>query len=145
METQKSTFKRYLIWTLVILGLILSFWLYFRYWFVYSEGTRVGILYKFSKKGTVFKTYEGEMLLPGLRTKDALTNQVRTNNFFFSVTDEVLAERLMRMQGMELELHYKNYNNSLYWRGESYEEGDGQYVVDKLIKVKNKTPNGYGL
>jgi hypothetical protein len=104
-----------------------------------------GILYKFSKKGTVFKTYEGEMLLPGLSTKKAKQYQVNTNNFFFSVDNPELARQLTEMQGMELELHYNNYNNPLPWRGDVYVDGDGQYVVDKLVKIKNKTPGGYGL
>lgn len=41
------------------------------YWFYYnsfSDGTRDGVLYKFSRKGNIFKTYEGEMVQPGLRS-----------------------------------------------------------------------------
>ncbi|MBU2019547.1 MAG: hypothetical protein KJ941_07870 [Bacteroidetes bacterium] len=145
METKNSSLKKYLYWALFFGILIFSTWMYFRYWFVYSEGTRVGILYKFSNKGTVFKTYEGEMLLPGLSTKKGQANQLNTNNFFFSVDDEDLAKKLMDMQGMELELHYNNYNHALPWRGDAYTEGDGQFVVDRLVKIKNKSPNGYGL
>ncbi len=127
--------------TLLVL-LILFF--YFRYAFVYSEGTRVGIIYKFSKKGTIFKTYEGEMMLPGIRSKGA-SKSISTNTFHFSVTDEDLAKTLMKSQGMEVELHYSYYNGALPWRGDSYEGEDGQYIVDKLVRIKNKNPNGYGL
>ena len=134
---------------IVLVGLSLLIfggtWLYFKYWFVYSEGTRVGILYKFSKKGTFFKTYEGEMLLPGVGNKNVPENKMSTNNFLFSVSDEALAKQLMESQGMELELHYKNYNNALPWRGDSYDDKDGQYVVDQLVRIKNEHPNGYGL
>jgi hypothetical protein len=142
---KKRGFRKYLI--LISLGIIVSLatWMYFRYWFVYSEGTRVGILYKFSKKGTIFKTYEGEMLLPGIGNKKAVSGGMTTNNFLFSVDDDSLAQQLMNLQGMELELHYKNYNNSLPWRGDSYDKEDGQFVVDKMIKIKNKEPNGYGM
>lgn len=142
---KKRGFRKFLI--LISLGVIvgLSTWMYFRYWFVYSEGTRVGILYKFSKKGTIFKTYEGEMLLPGIGNKRASTGSMTTNNFLFSVDDDSLAQKLMELQGMELELHYKNFNNALPWRGDSYDKEDGQFVVDKMIKIKNKTPNGYGM
>ncbi len=117
---------------------------YFRYYFVYSEGTRVGILYKFSKKGTFFKTYEGEMMLPGLRTKDT-SNGLSSNLFRFSVDDKTLAKELMNSQGMELELHYTYFNRPLPWRGDSYEEEKGQYIVDRLVRIKDKNPNGYGL
>ena len=134
------------VWFMVIgsVILILSVMVYFRYYYVYSEGTRVGILYKFSKKGTVFKTYEGEMVLPGLRFKQQ-GDGISSNMFYFSVTDETLAQELMASQGMELELHYVQYNAGLPWRGDSYEDQDGQYVVDKLIRIKNEDPNGYGL
>ena len=127
-----------------ILLLIVSGYVYYQYYFVYSEGTRVGILYKFSKKGTFFKTYEGEMVLPGIKSTGSASG-LSTNRFQFSVSDEELANKLMESQGMELELHYSNYNNSLPWRGDNYTEEEGQYVVDELIKVKDENPNGYGL
>ena len=126
-----------LLLTLVIFG-------YFRYYFIYSEGTRVGILYKFSKKGTIFKTYEGEMVLPGIRTK-SVQEGMSSNLFQFSVTDEELAQKLMNSQGMELELHYSYFNRPLPWRGDSYDGEQGQYIVDKLIRIKDENPNGYGL
>lgn len=125
-----------------VLVVFLTLFVYFRYYFVYSEGTRVGILYKFSKKGTMFKTYEGEMVLPGIRSKKSALN---SNMFHFSVTDEELAEKLMNSQGMELELRYVYYNRPLPWRGDSYEGEKGQYVITELVRIKNENPNGYGL
>lgn len=135
--------KRLLIAGSIVL-LLLTLFVYFRYSFVYSEGTRVGIIYKFSKKGTFFKTYEGEMMLPGIRNKSNNAS-LSTNTFNFSVTDEELAQKLMKSQGMEIELHYSYYNRPLPWRGDSYEGEKGQYVVDKLVRVKDENPNGYGL
>lgn len=142
---KKSKAKKYIILISLGLLLILGGWMYYRYWFVYSDGTRVGILQKFSKKGTVFKTYEGEMILRGMGNKKTTSGNFTSNNFLFSVTDEDLADSLQKLQGMELELHYENYNNSLPWRGDNYSEEDGQYVVDRLIKIKNENPAGYGL
>ena len=136
--------KRWLWVIIAVMLLTVSFVVYFRYYFVYSEGTRVGILYKFSKKGTFFKTYEGEMVLPGIKFKQSVSG-VSSNMFHFSVTDEELADKLMESQGMELKLHYSQFNNPLPWRGDSYENEDGQYVVDELVKIKDKNPNGYGL
>ena len=34
--------------------------------YTYSEGTRVGVINKFSKKGTFWKTYEGQIALEGI-------------------------------------------------------------------------------
>ncbi len=135
--------KRLIIGGTIVL-FALTLFVYFRYSFVYSEGTRVGIIYKFSKKGTVFKTYEGEMMLPGIRNKSK-NGSLSTNLFNFSVTDDDLAKKLMESQGMEVELHYSYYNRPLPWRGDSYEGEKGQYIVDRLVRVKDKNPNGYGL
>lgn len=81
-------------------------------------------------------------MLPGIRNKG---KSLSTNTFNFSVTDEELAKKLMESQGMEIELHYSYYNRPLPWRGDSYEGEKGQYIVDKLIRIKDKNPNGYGL
>ena len=34
----------------------------------YSDGSRTGVVRKFSKKGAIFKTYEGELVLQGYHT-----------------------------------------------------------------------------
>ncbi len=141
---KKKSKKKIVLIISFLLLLIISGYVYYQYYFVYSEGTRVGILYKFSKKGTFFKTYEGEMVLPGIKSTGSAAG-LSTNRFQFSVSDSELAKKLMESQGMELELHYSNYNNSLPWRGDNYSEEEGQYVVDKLIKIKDENPNGYGL
>jgi hypothetical protein len=140
---KSKTSKKFILIFGGILLLSIFMVVYFRYYYVYSDGTRVGILYKFSRKGTVFKTYEGEMMLPGLRSK--MNSPLSTNTFNFSVTDKELAIKLTKLQGQELELRYTQYNNSLVWRGDSYDEQDGQYVVDKLERIINKNPRGYGL
>jgi hypothetical protein len=142
IEKKKRFSRKFWVYTVLILLAIMSLVVYFRYYFVYSEGTRVGILYKFSRKGTMFKTYEGEMMLPGYSRSG---DNASTKTFYFSVTDEALAKKLMSSQGDELEIHYNQYNNGLTWRGDTYPTQEGQYVVDRLIKVKNRNPNGYGM
>lgn len=144
MQEKKSIKRKIIFWSILSTTLILFSVIYFKYYYVYSEGSRVGILYKFSKKGTAFKTYEGEMILPGLKYKHK-EEGISSNIFNFSVTDEELAKELMSSQGMEIEVHYLNYNASLPWRGDTYIVKDGQYIVDRLIRIKNKNPNGYGL
>lgn len=117
--------------------------IYYTYFFVYSQGTRVGVLIKFSEKGTVFKTFEGEIIQPGITSSNGL--QMKSNTFKFSVTNEKLAKDLMGMQGQELEIHYKQFHKGMPWRGETYPDQEGQYLVDELVRVKNETPSAYGL
>lgn len=49
----------------------------------YSEGRRGGSIYKFSKKGYIFKTYEGELKMGGLMEGDGTLN---TTEWEFSVS-----------------------------------------------------------
>ena len=42
-----------------IILLVLAIVVYWRFYFVYSEGTKAGILNTFQQKGFVLKTYEG--------------------------------------------------------------------------------------
>jgi hypothetical protein len=44
-----------------VLGMVTLFC--FSYWGTYSEGIRSGMIVKISKKGWVFKTYEGQLNL----------------------------------------------------------------------------------
>ena len=112
--TPKKKKRTLLLITSAVLLVVICIVVYFSYYFVYSEGSRVGILYKFSKKGTIFKTYEGAMVLPGVKSQKG--SSVYSNMFYFSVDDEKLAKKLIDSQGMELEVHYNQFNNGLPWR-----------------------------
>lgn len=129
------------IWYLIII--ILACFAVYVYWFYYnsySDGTRVGKLYKFSHKGNVFKTYEGEMMLPGFRALQP--GAINANYFYFSVTDKEIANTLDSVQGKEIEVHYIQYRKSLPWRGDNYNNKNtdkGQYIVDKIIAIREAT------
>ena len=65
----------------------------------YSEGERAGVVQKFSKKGWVCKTWEGELnmvVLPGGLPE----------KFFFTVWDEAAAATINRNVGKRVTLHY---------------------------------------
>lgn len=50
---------------IVCLLLVVGGWVYWNYFNAYSDGTRDGLVQKFSRKGSVFKTWEGEMQQQG--------------------------------------------------------------------------------
>ena len=83
---------------------------FWKYNFTYSEGERAGIVQKFSKKGNLFKTYEGELLL---------TNGMNTEKFLFSVLEDSVANKLMNVEGQKVVVHYQQKNSTLPWRGET--------------------------
>jgi hypothetical protein len=108
--------------TVLIVALIAFF--YWRFYFVYAEGTKAGQLNTFQMKGVVFKTYEGKIIQSGFKVN------VESNYFEFSVTKESVAKALLENAGKEVELHYKRYFGSLPWRGNE------SYIVDSIYNVQ---------
>ena len=116
-----------LIAVLVIAGVI-----YFQYFFVFGEGVKAGELNYMVHKGYIFKTYEGKLIQAGFKgqTANGVASSIQSYEFQFSVTDEAIADSLMRCSGKQVELHYKEYLNPLVWRGVS------EFVVDSIIAVR---------
>ena len=126
---------KYLGLGFVIAAIVCSAFIYWNYFFVYSDGYREGVLNKFSTKGMVFKTHEGELLMPGVVPT---MNQLSNNFFYFSAIDHKVTRRLEKAIGKKVKLHYIQFNGSLPWRGDNYEERnkeEGQYVVDEVVSV----------
>jgi hypothetical protein len=118
----KSKLKKAMIWAGVIILLILAWMVYWNYYNTYSEGNRAGILQKFSKKGNVFKTYEGELIMSSIASTSNTT--IASEKFFFSVKDDNIAKKLFEMEGKHVTLHYLQKRHHLAWTGET------DYFVD---------------
>lgn len=121
-STLKRKIKKFLYIALAILALFIGIWIYWSYFFTYSEGYRAGMLQKFSHKGTIFKTYEGEMILSSVESNKNVA--LASEKFLFSVKDKSIALQLDSLQGKNVVVHYTQKNNPLPWRGES------EYLVD---------------
>jgi hypothetical protein len=98
-----------------------------RYFYVVGYGMKAGTLNYVVKKGYLFKTFEGEMILDGFQSKGV--NGMQSNEFLFSITDTALAMRLMLSSGRHILVRYREYNKGVPWRGYS------QFVVDSLVKI----------
>lgn len=74
----------------------------------YSEGTRSGTVQKISKKGLIWKTWEGELNLGALRSSESAVSPA---TFSFSVSDEDVVRRLERCErsGQRVTLTYKEF------------------------------------
>jgi hypothetical protein len=68
----------------------------------YSEGERAGILQKFSSKGWICKTYEGELAI-------SIVPGVTPVIWYFSVRDESLRPALNAALGKRVVLHYREH------------------------------------
>jgi hypothetical protein len=59
----RRTFGRIVLIALVLAVVVGALWTWFSLSWSYSEGERAGVLQKFSRKGWLCKTYEGELAL----------------------------------------------------------------------------------
>jgi len=117
VSTIKRKIKKYLYLALAFFILIVGLYVYWSFFFTYSDGYRAGLLQKVSRKGTIFKTYEGEMILSSVQSSKNVA--LASEKFEFSVADHDVALQLEKMQGKNVVVHYKEKNNTLPWRGES--------------------------
>lgn len=91
--------KRLVISVLVVVALIAGYFAIVLNW-SYSSGERAGWVQKLAKKGWVCKTWEGELALvsmPGAAVE----------KFLFTVTDDAVAEKINRVLGKRVALHYE--------------------------------------
>jgi len=122
-----NTAKKILRWVIAVIVLIVISMIYVKYFYTYSEGYRAGLLQKFSHKGAIFKTYEGEMILSSISsTRDVA---IASDKFLFSVVNKSLIRQFDTLQGQSVIVHYRQKNAPLFWHG------DSPYLVDS-IKVK---------
>lgn len=119
--------NKFLKWCLYLILIFGAIFVYWKYFFTYSEGYRAGLLQKFSSKGMLFKTYEGEMILSSVSsTRDVA---LASEKFLFTLTNKSLIRQFDTLQGSMVIVHYKQKNGTIFWRG------DSQYLVDS-VKIK---------
>lgn len=116
----------------LIVLIVLSAIIYYRYYFVFGEGVKAGDLNYIVKKGYLFKTYEGKIIQSGIKSRQV--GSVQSNEFEFSVANETVAKKMMANSGKSFELHYKEYKGALPWRGFSV------YVVDSIVTMHEAQP-----
>ncbi len=129
--------KKFLWGILIIFLLGVIGFTYFKFYFVFGEGVKSGELNYMVRKGIIFKTYEGKLIQSGFRASEKSKNRgIQSYEFKFSVEREGIADTLMLCSGQNMELHYKEYNGVLPWRGVS------TYVVDKIISIDDTPIDG---
>ena len=103
---QSATFFRRHRWKIILFGLIAvvvaagSLWTLITLTFSYSDGDRVGYVQKFSHRGWLCRTWEGELAMtpvPG----------ATPTIFSFTVRDDDTAKRIKDAEGKRVALHYK--------------------------------------
>ncbi len=124
MEATPKRRRRRWPYLMAIVGLALAAYTPLALWWSYSEGERVGILQKLSRKGWVCKTYEGEL---ALYVVSGMAPQI----WSFTVRDTAVARRLNDTLGERVRLHYSEHRglpSSCF--------GDTEYFVDRVQAVE---------
>ena len=120
--------KRVLLIALVAVAALFSF----SYWGTYSEGIRSGMVVKISKKGWLFKTYEGQL---NLQTFGANKSpNLISESFEFSVeSDRLEVIKVLEeasLSGERISLKYEERLAKFFWRG------DTKYFVIEVERLK---------
>jgi hypothetical protein len=121
--TNKNTIKIFL-GLIVLPALLFSLYTWASLNWVYSSGERAGYVQKFSLKGYLCKTWEGEIVLVSMPGTQA-------EKFFFTVQDEAVAKKLNDSMGLRVKIHYQEHKgipSSCF--------GETAYFVDDLIVLE---------
>ena len=82
--------------------IVVTLWSTIAMTFAYSSGERVGYIQKFSEKGWICKSWEGEIAMVNLPGQIA-------NTFQFTVRDDSVAALLNAAQGKRVALSYEQH------------------------------------
>ena len=121
--TTKNTIK--IGFGLIVLpALLFSLYTWASLNWVYSSGERAGYVQKFSLKGYLCKTWEGEIILVSMPGTQA-------EKFLFTVQDEAVAKKLNDSMGLRVKIHYQEHKgipSSCF--------GETAYFVDELVVLE---------
>jgi hypothetical protein len=115
--------------TLVVVVLLVPVLLFALYTWValhwdYSNGSRSGQLQKFSRKGWICKTYEGELW-------QSMMPNVAPSIWLFTVREQKVARQLDTLVGRQVRVHYTEHRGI-----PTTCFGDTPYYVDSVMVVE---------
>jgi hypothetical protein len=124
----RRSWRAYLWGSLFGALLLIALYTLLMLWWSYSEGERAGILQKFSKRGWVCKTYEGELAM-------YVVGGVAPQIWHFSVRDDAVVAQLHDSVGQQVRLHYTEHpglpTNCF---------GETDYFVDRIEVMDTPAP-----
>lgn len=101
------------------------------YWGVYDEGVRAGTVLRISKKGMIFKTYEGQLNVQTFGAIKGASPIMEAFDFSVLATDEQVIHDLqdVALSGERVNLHYVARYGTFPWRG------DTKYFITKVERL----------
>jgi len=119
--------KKIFRWIITLLVILIGVFIVMKYFYTYSKGYRAGLLQKFSNKGIIFKTYEGELILSSVASTREVA--IASEKFLFTMVNKDLVRQFDTLQGQNVIVHYIQKGGAVPWRG------DSKYLVDS-VKVR---------
>jgi len=115
--------KKFLSYTGVSVLIVFIIYICFIYFVTFSEGYRAGELIKISKRGLLFKTWEGR-LSQGVSEEQQF-------NFSVQKSDKEVLEKLKEFQGKRVKVTYIERFGTFFWLG------DTKYYVKEVEMLKS--------
>ncbi len=115
--------KRFLSYAGVSLLIVFIIYICFIYFVTFSEGYRAGELIKISKRGLLFKTWEGR-LSQGVSEEQQF-------NFSVQKSDTEVLEKLKEFQGKRVKVTYIERFGTFFWLG------DTKYYVKEVEMLQS--------
>ena len=99
---RRRSFRSYFWGSLIGALVLIALYTLLMLWWSYSDGDRAGVLQKFSKRGWICKTWEGEIAM-------YVVGGVAPQIWAFSVRDDEVAAQLQAAVGQQVRLHYAEH------------------------------------
>lgn len=130
-QVARTTKKVVKIMFAIIVLMAIAF-LCLAYWGVYDEGVRAGTVLRISKKGMIFKTYEGQLNVQTFGSFKGENPIMEAFDFSVSTEDEEVIAELqdVALSGERVNLHYMARYATFPWRG------DTKYFITKVERVE---------
>ena len=93
---------KYLAWLVIIPIILIALYTWASLTWVYSSGERAGYVQKFSNKGYICKTWEGEIVLVSMPGTQA-------EKFMFTVKNDAVAKKVNDSLGKRVKLIYEEH------------------------------------
>lgn len=129
---QVAQTTRRVVRTILISAVVLAIaFLCLSYWGVYDEGLRAGTVLRISKKGMIFKTYEGQLNVQTFGAIKGANPIMEAFDFSVSASDTQVIKDLQEvsLSGERVNLHYVARYVTFPWRG------DTKYFITKVERL----------
>jgi len=115
---------------IALVAIIIGVFLFYNY-AVYDEGVRAGIVVRISKKGVIFKTYEGQLNLESFGALRGTNPIASTFDFSVDGSDEKVIKDLeaASLSGERVNLKYIKRYGAFPWRV------DTQYFITEVERT----------